>query len=156
MTRKSEKSVAQAIVANANAVKPNIAEIVRLTGLSRNTAGKSFWNVWANKKMRFFLPDNSEINVERALVSAKLSSSDRGTIGATKRQLSHCPNVCEVLVVEGEHVDLLIGLVAKNHSEFSDSLFRIKEIETVHSANVAYRIIEDSKDSFSEYDVIED
>ena len=137
MTKKSDALITSAIVNSPEAIKPNISEIARSTGLSRNTIGNAFKRVWESARVRFVISPGVNSTPERAVIAVKLLDNSREAINAAKQVIAKCTNVCEILVVEGTDADLMVKVVAGSVDDFSKSLFDLKEVAFVASANVA-------------------
>ncbi len=151
----NEEKIISALLRNESALKPNVAELMRTTGLSRNTIHRAFESVWPTAKVRFVFPNDESRDLERALVAIKLVQSKRSFIDSIREKLLQIHGLCEVLVVEGRDTDLIAKLIAQNPTSFSNLLFDIKELDYVESAEVAFRILQECQSGYSEHSITE-
>ena len=152
----NKEKISNLLASNKEAMKPNITELMRNTGLSRNSISKIFREVWANVKIRFVFTDEENkcaeaLNLERAFIAIKLVANDIENITSFRSKLFAIDGVCEVLIIEGTEIDFLVKIVTPNSSTFSKLLFELKELDGVKNSDIAYRILRESPKGYSEY-----
>ena len=149
----SIRRLVEALVTHPEALKVNARAVARRTGMARQTITRHFSDVRKTLHLHYVAPTEVRVYFESAFIAMKLVDNAEREMYRLKTKLLQEPNVFSLYFVEGTNYDILVKVIAKNHSSFHQFHKSLKNIDNVKSADLAFRIYEDFPTSSSEADL---